>query len=139
MRIETGNRTGNVNRAGAASRSGSGASFAPTGGEAPARAQPAMPISAPAGLAAILALQAVGGPLEGKRRAARKGRTLLDKLEDIKADLLVGRVSGERLDELVALVSEYRERSEPELDAVLDEIELRVHVELAKLGRYAVL
>ena len=88
------------------------------------------------GIDAILALQAVAGPLEGKKKALRRGRSLLDALDEIKADLLIGQVSGERLDALGAMLSELRERSEPALDAVLDDIELRVRVELAKLGRF---
>jgi len=88
------------------------------------------------GIDAILALQAVGGPLEGKRKAVRRGQSLLHTLDEIKADLLVGQVSGERLDALVAMLAEFRERSLPDLDAVLDDIELRVRVELAKFGRF---
>jgi hypothetical protein len=88
------------------------------------------------GIDAILALQAVGGPLEGKKKALRRGRSLLDALEDIKADLLIGQVTAERLDNLATMLSEIRERSDPALDGVLDEIDLRVQVELAKFGRY---
>lgn len=91
------------------------------------------------GIEAILALQAVGGPLEGKKKALRRGRALLDALDEIKADLLVGQVSAERLDALTTMLSQLRERSEPALDAVLDDIDLRVRVELAKLGRYPAL
>jgi hypothetical protein len=34
------------------------------------------------------------------------------------------------------MLAEIRERSLPELDAVLDDIDLRVQVELAKFGRF---
>ena len=88
------------------------------------------------GLDAILALQAVGGPLEGRKRAIRRGTALLDLLDGIKADLLVGRVSADRLDQLAATLGEMRESTLPGLDAALDDIELRVRVELAKFGRY---
>ncbi len=88
------------------------------------------------GLDALLALQAVGGPLEGKKKAVRRGQSLLDTLDEIKADLLLGRVSFERLDRLASMLDEVREQSLPGLDAVLDEIELRVRVELAKFGRF---
>ena len=88
------------------------------------------------GIDAILALQAVDGPLEGKKRALRRGRSLLDTLDEIKADLLIGHVSADKLDALVATLSDIRERSLPGLDAALDDIELRVRVELAKFGRF---
>lgn len=61
---------------------------------------------------------------------------MLDLLEGMKADLLVGQVAPERLDGMVEQLRGLRERVEPELDAVLDEIELRVLVELAKIGRF---
>ncbi len=88
------------------------------------------------GIDAILALQAVDGPLTARKRAARRGATLLDMLDEIRADLLIGRVEPERLDGLVSMLSEVRERSLPGLDALLDDIELRVRVELAKFGRF---
>lgn len=92
-----------------------------------------MPLAA---LDAILALQGVGDALSGRRRAVRRGTTLLDLLEEVKADLLVGNVTPERLDLLAEQVTALREKVEPGLDGVLDEIELRVRVELAKLGRF---
>ena len=98
-----------------------------------ARAAPAAPLTA---LDAILALQSVGDATSGKRRAVKRGTTLLDLLEGIKADLLVGGISMERLDALVEELSTYRDRTEPGLDAILDDIELRVRVELAKQGRF---
>lgn len=88
------------------------------------------------GIDAILALQAVDGPLEGRRKTVRRATSLLDTLDEIKADLLVGRVSVDRLDGLVTMLAELRDRSAPELDAVLDDIDLRVRVELAKFGRF---
>ena len=93
-------------------------------------------MAATAGLDAILALQAVGGPLEGKKKALKRGRSLLDTLDEVKADLLVGMVSLDRLDKLSQMLSELREGTVPGLDAVLDDIELRVRVELAKFGRF---
>ena len=71
-----------------------------------------------------------------RRKAVRRGASLLDTLDQIKADLLVGRVSADRLDQLVGMLADMREKSLPGLDAVLDDIELRVRVELAKFGRF---
>ena len=44
----------------------------------------------------------------------------------IKADLLMGQVSEGRLNQLMALLGQARERNLPELDPILDDIELRV-------------
>lgn len=136
MRIDTTNRTSGVGRGSAAGRSGSGVDFIPAGGTAPARVAGNVPIQAAAGLDAILALQAVDGPLTGRKKAVRRGATLLDMLDDMKTDLLVGRISADKLDGMVTMLSEARERSLPGLDALLDDIELRVRVELAKFGRF---
>ena len=87
---------------------------------------------------ALIALQAVEDPLLKKKKALRRGNALLDSLETIKADLLVGQVSEGRLNQLMALIGQARERDLPGLDAVLDDIELRARVELAKFGRYPV-
>jgi hypothetical protein len=101
---------------------------------APAAA--AQPAVAATGIDALLALQAVDDPLLGRKKAIRRGTALLDTLEQIKADLLVGRVSEGRLNQLMALIGQARERNLPGLDGVLDDIELRARVELAKFGRY---
>jgi hypothetical protein len=136
LRIETTNRNSGVGRGNAAARSGSGVDFVPAGGAAPTRVAGNTPVQAMAGIDAILALQAVDEPLTARKRAVRRGVSLLDLLDDIRTDLLTGRVDTGRLDSMMALLSEARERSLPELDALLDEIELRVRVELAKFGRF---
>ena len=136
MRIDTTNRTTGAGRGSGAGRAGSGVDFVPAGGHAPARVAGNVPVHAAAGIDAILALQAVDGPLTGKKKAVRRGASLLDMLDEIKTDLLIGRISAERLDQLTAMLSEVRERSLPGLDALLDDIDLRVRVELAKFGRF---
>ncbi len=96
----------------------------------------AAPVAPATGLDAILALQAVGDFTESRRKAVKRGTTLLDLLEEMKADLLIGRTTPQRLDAMVTQLSALRERVEPGLDALIDDIELRARVELAKLGRY---
>ena len=136
MRIDTTNRTSAAGRSSAAGRTGSGVDFVLAGGSAPSRVAGNMPTQAMTGLDSILALQAVDEPLSGKKKAMRRGASLLDQLDEIKADLLVGRVSPERLDGVVNMLSELRERTMPGLDSLLDDIDLRVRVELAKFGRF---
>ena len=136
MRIDTNNRTSGVGKSSSSGRAGARADFVPAGTSGPAPAASSTPVAGTTGIDAILALQAVGGALEGKKKALRRGRSLLDALDDIKADLLLGRIDAGQLDKLSAMLGEARERSEPGLDAVLDDIDLRVQVELAKLGRF---
>jgi hypothetical protein len=86
------------------------------------------------GVEALLALQDVGGPLERKRRAVRRAGRILDTLDDLKIALLEGEISGVDLDRLRRAVRDERDNTDdPNLEAVLDEIELRAAVEVAKL------
>jgi hypothetical protein len=88
-------------------------------------------------LDALLALQAVDDPLQKRKKAVRRGQALLDTLNEVKADLLVGRVGEGKLNQLLSLIGQAREQTQPGLDAVLDDIELRARVELAKFERFA--
>ncbi|SMQ66515.1 Class II flagellar assembly regulator [Devosia lucknowensis] len=136
MRIDATNRTSGVAGRSATGKAGSGPAFVPAGETSAARVNTSAPVAPTAGLDAILALQAVGDFTESRRKSVKRGRGLLDLLEAMKADLLVGKVSAERLDTMVLQLGQLRERVEPGLDAVIDDIELRVRVELAKLGRF---
>jgi hypothetical protein len=135
MRIENTARSNNVAARGGVNRGGSGGFFIseePTASHV-ASAQPVAPTT---GMDALLALQSVEDPLFARRKAVRRGNALLDTLETIKADLLLGQVSEGRLNQLMALIGQARERNLPGLDPILDDIELRARVELAKFGRY---
>jgi hypothetical protein len=83
----------------------------------------------------LLALQEVPDPTAGRRRAARRGHSLLDHLDAIRVGLIEGIIPAGRLDRLIELLRTARSESGgAEVEAVLDEIELRARVELAKLG-----
>ncbi|MEP3046005.1 MAG: flagellar assembly protein FliX [Roseibium sp.] len=88
------------------------------------------------GIDALLALQEVDEKADRRKRAAKYGHSLLDDLEAVRADLLAGLVSEDRLELLARNVSTRPPSGEPAIDSVLEEIELRVKVELAKLGRF---
>lgn len=71
-----------------------------------------------------------------RKRLMHRGDELLDRLEDIRRGLLLGTIPVERLEQLSNLVRSQREQgADPYLSAILDEIELRAQVELAKLER----
>lgn len=123
----------------APARSGSTPAFHVDAGAPAARAAGAGAAAPSQDIGSLLALQAVAEPASGKRRQLRRGRALLDTLDELKADLLLGQVSESKLDLLMALIGEARERSEPGLDALLDDIDLRARVELAKRGHYPAL
>jgi hypothetical protein len=136
VRIDT-IRTGTIGARSAAARSGSGVAFHVQDVAQTQRTQGMAQATPAQDIGSLLALQSVEDPLLKKKKLVRRGRQLLDTLEEVQADLLVGRISEGRLHQLVALLSQARDRSEPGLDALLDDIELRVQVELAKRGIYA--
>jgi hypothetical protein len=87
------------------------------------------------GIDALLALQGFDDPLERRRRAVKRGRTALDALDALKLGLLTGTLETGTLAALKGVAAELVDRTgEPDLDRVLAEIELRVGVELAKIG-----
>ena len=118
-------------------RGGGGDGFRVATPEAAAETGQASSVSATRGVMgveALLALQELGGPLEGKRRAVRRAGRILDVLDEIKIGLLEGELTGADLDRLRRAIRDERDRTEdPALEAVLDEIEVRAAVELAKL------
>ncbi len=85
-------------------------------------------------LDALLALQEVGGPLERRRRAVRRAGRILDVLDEVKMALLDGGLPPAALDRLMAAIREERGGTDdPGLEGLLDEIETRAAVEMAKL------
>lgn len=137
MRIDGTGRIITPARSGSAAPARGGAStFRLDGGQpAPSANQPAATMAA-AGIDALLALQAVDDATSGRRKAIRRGNMLIDALERIQADLLAGRVSEGHLNKAIALLAQAKINTEPGLDALIADIELRVRVELAKLGRF---
>jgi hypothetical protein len=102
------------------------------GGDAPSSPAASAPSLSP--VESLLIAQELPDPLAGRRRAVRRGDALLDRLEDLRLGLLAGRLPRERLDELAHLSRTARDSvDDPQLGAVLDAIDLRVAVELAKL------
>ncbi|HZB91572.1 MAG TPA: flagellar assembly protein FliX [Stellaceae bacterium] len=103
------------------------------GGEPPPAPATAAPSLNP--VDALLIAQELPDALAGRRRAVQRGSALLDRLEELRLGLLAGVLPRERLDEMAQLAKTARETvDDPRLAAVLDEIDLRVAVELAKLG-----
>lgn len=138
MRIDGPRRPGGSGRV----RNGSGTAqptsgFSVANGTASSAAGTASAPAAIGGVDALLALQSVG-EVGGRGERVRHGFALLDILDEMKLDLLSGAPSPDRLERLVSAVARRPQRNAGEaVESVLDEIELRARVELAKLGREA--
>lgn len=84
----------------------------------------------------LLSVQEVEDPLEQRRRAIQRGEDLLDQLDELRHGLLIGEFPAEKLDRILLMVRNHRDRvTDPGLREILQEIELRAAVELAKMGR----
>lgn len=85
---------------------------------------------------ALLAAQSVEGATEEERRQARaRGDDILDRLDELRHGLLTGTLSRGQVVALANLVRSRRSTiMDPKLRELLDEIELRAEVEIAKLS-----
>ncbi len=85
---------------------------------------------------ALLSIQETPDPQQRTKSSGyRRAEDLLDRLDDIRIGLLLGRFSRGRLESLVTRLAEQRGGNlDPTLAGLLDEIELRAKVELAKLS-----
>lgn len=87
-----------------------------------------------AALDSILALQDMGDAGDGRSRGLSHGEQLLDILDSVRDGLLAGGIPRATLNKLaVAVTRRHDVFADPKLQDVLDQIELRAHVELAKL------
>jgi hypothetical protein len=85
-------------------------------------------------LDSILMLQGLDDSTDGRSRATAHGEALLDMLDQVRDGLLAGGVPRATLNRLAnAVMRRHDQFNDPKLQGVLDEIELRAHVELAKL------
>lgn len=96
---------------------------------------PSTNVGGVASLGALLALQAVEDPLQSRRRQVVRAGRILDALDGLKIALLETGAAPGDLEKLMAAVREERAATdEPRLQEILNEIETRAAVELAKAG-----
>jgi hypothetical protein len=87
-----------------------------------------------AALDSILALQGMDDSTDGRSKGLMHGEQLLDLLDSVRDGLLAGGIPRATLNRLAAAVTRRHDSfADPKLQDVLDQIELRAHVELAKL------
>ncbi|MCZ6743947.1 MAG: flagellar assembly protein FliX [Alphaproteobacteria bacterium] len=105
-----------------------GEAGAPTG-----NSNSSTPVSA---VDSLLVLQEVPDATSGTSRAKLRAQDLLDQLDEVRHGLLAGALSRRMLDRLARIArSERQSVDDPRLRELLDEIELRAAVELAKYSR----
>lgn len=108
-----------------------------SGAEAASEVSTPAPIAESSPVAALnpmLSFQEVSDDEVVIRQSIKKGRLALDALDDLRHAMLMGTVPVHQLAQLEKMVQDERQHSsDPRLNALLDEIELRAAVELAKL------
>jgi hypothetical protein len=87
-----------------------------------------------AALDSILMLQGMDDSTDGRAKGQAHGEQLLSLLDAVRDGLLAGGIPRSTLNKLaVAVTRRHDAFADPRLQDVLDQIELRAHVELAKL------
>jgi hypothetical protein len=87
---------------------------------------------------ALLSVQGAEDPTAraARRRMQERGTNLLDGLEKIRLGLLSGNLTLGHCIDVADVVASHREKiSDPALSALLDEIDLRAQVEIAKMRK----
>jgi len=82
----------------------------------------------------LLALQESGTATDGRSKGLAKVEDLLSHLDLIRQGLLLGHIPKGRLNEVLNVVNSQQDQVDDDaLNEILDDVELRVKVELAKL------
>ncbi len=87
-------------------------------------------------LDALLAVQEIEDPTKkaAKKRVISRGDDILDKMEDLRVKILNGNLSIGHMIDIADVVASHRDKiDDPRLTAIMDEIDLRAQVELAKM------
>ena len=84
----------------------------------------------------LLSVQASDDPAErsARQRMAARADHILDKLEAVRVNMLTGNLTVGDMIDIADMVARHREKvSDPALTSILDEIDLRAQIELAKM------
>ncbi len=80
----------------------------------------------------LLAVQEVEADASGRSAGLQLAENLLDALDEVRHGLLLGMIPRDRLGRLLDFARERAPMADPQLAEILQEIELRAAVELAK-------
>ncbi len=139
MKIEGPSRTNKTSGTGKSGKAGEAdGSFEDFVAMGATKTSAATPTKSIAMVDALLAVQGVDDPAgrAARRRMTARAGNLLDGLEKIRAGLLTGTLTLGHCIDIADVVASHRERvSDPAMSALLDEIDLRAQVEIAKMRK----
>ena len=135
MRVLEPKTIGTVSGASGARPAGgaSGVRFALPSGQSPQKMDSMAPASIMGGLEALIAIKSEDTTREKKRRSVRRGQGLLDILDELKISLLAGKLPADITGRLAQATRDDQLSGDSKLDDIVEGIELRAAVELAKL------
>lgn len=82
----------------------------------------------------LLSLQEMPSATDGRSKGIQRAEGLIEHLEAIRHGLLLGQISKKRLQDIVKALEVQRDKNlDPGLVQIINDIELRAKVELAKL------
>lgn len=102
----------------------------------PSEAATTSPTQSIAQVDALLAIQGAEDPTQGasRKRMRHRANTILDALDTLRDSLLGDNITIGHMVGVADVVASHREKiTDPELTSLMDEIDLRAQVELAKL------
>lgn len=120
-------------KSGAAKSDGSFSDMVAAGAQ---QASSAAPTQSIARVDALLAVQEVEDPTQGaaRKRMRQRADDILDELDGLRVSMLGGNLTLGHMIDVADVVASHREKiSDPALTALMDEIDLRAQVELAKM------
>lgn len=139
MKIEGPNRTNKTSGTGKSGKAGEvDGSFEDFVAMGATKTSAATPTKSIAMVDALLAVQGAEDPTAraARRRMTARADNLLDGLEKIRTNLLAGTLTLGHCIDIADVVASHREKiTDPALSSLLDEIDLRAQVEIAKMRK----
>ena len=103
--------------------------------QAPKGSAPAAPTRTIARVDALLSVQAAESPTEraARRKMRERGESILKELDRLRHSILTGNMTLGQVIDIADVVASHRENvQDPKLTAILDEIDMRAQIEIAK-------
>ncbi|MFA5592494.1 MAG: flagellar assembly protein FliX [Micavibrio sp.] len=138
MKIEGPSKTQGASGTKKSGKVSGGGSFEDFIAHAPKQAAGAAPAQSIARVDALLSVQAAEAPGEqaARRRMVERGEDILKELDGLRHAILTGSLTIGQVIDIADVVASHRERvTDPRLTAILDEIDLRAQIEMAKMQR----
>lgn len=138
MKIEGPSKTSGAGSAKKAGKVGSDGSFEDFIASAPKGTGSAAPTHSIARVDALLSVQGAESPTEraARKRMQERGADILKELDKLRHSLLTNNLTIGQVVDIADVVASHRERVvDPRLTAILDEIDLRAQIEMAKIQK----